>query len=111
MPIQQWSDDILVMDLADGPEFNDDVQSLIDRLEKGPANHVALNLSGVESLNSSNLAAMLRLRQKCIGVNRRLRLASAPDALWGILLTTGLDKVFQFSPDVPSALAALQLEG
>ena len=52
---------------------------------------------------------MLRLRQKCIAANRRLQLTTLPDVVWGIILTTGLDKVFEYTPDVPSALAKLQL--
>jgi hypothetical protein len=32
------------------------------------------------------------------------------DRIWGILLATDLDRVFDFSEDVTTALAALQME-
>jgi len=39
----------------------------------------------------------------------RLRLAAPTDAIWSLLLATGLDKVFEFAADTPSALAELQI--
>lgn len=110
MPIQQWSEDILVVDLADEPEFNDDVQMVIDRAGLPGGSHVVINMSNLTTVNSSNLAALLRLRQKCVAQNRRLQLTTITDVVWGIILTTGLDKVFEFTADVPTALAKLQLD-
>ena len=38
-----------------------------------------------------------------------LRIAAPPDPVWAIFLTTGLDKIFEFTPDVSTALAALKM--
>ena len=37
----------------------------------------------------------------------RLRICSVGDQVWGVILVTGLDKLFEFQPDVAMALAAL----
>lgn len=111
MPIQQWSEGILLVDLANPPQFSDEIQSLELRLDRGPASHVILNFQRVDRMNSTNLSQVLRLRKRLIESGHRLRLCSLGDGVWGIFLVAGLDKFFDFSPDVSSALAAVQLGG
>jgi anti-anti-sigma regulatory factor len=52
---------------------------------------------------------MLRVRKLLIEGDRKLKVASVSDAVWSIMLLTGLDKVFAFSPDKPTAIAGLQI--
>lgn len=110
MPIQQWSDGILLVELGDEPQFSEDMQSLTDLLDKNGPMCVVANVASVKYLNSSSLAALLRVRQRLVAAGKHMRLCSIPDSVWGILLVTGLDKVFDCCPDVSSALASLQLE-
>ncbi len=108
-----WSDDILVCDLSDEPELSDELNELYNRLVElptGQAKGVVLDLSGVTYLNSSNIAQMLRLRKVLTEGDRALRLCSVADAVWSIMLLTGLDKVFTFMPDKATAIASLQIE-
>ena len=110
MPIQQWSEGILVVDLADEPQLTDDLQALGERIEtRGPA-CVVLNMAGLRHISSSHISSLLRMRTKLHNGKKRMRLCCVPDMIWGVFLVMGLDKVFDFSPDVPSALASLQLE-
>ncbi|MBI1375216.1 MAG: STAS domain-containing protein [Phycisphaera sp.] len=111
MPIQQWSDDILMVELNDEPVFSEEIQALSDRVDKGPDCHVVLNLGNITRLNSSNISQLLRIRKKQINKDVQLRICSVPDSLWGVMLITGLDKIFDFQSDVPSALASLQIDG
>ena len=39
-----------------------------------------------------------------------MKLCALSTGIWGVLLVTGLDKVFEFCDDVPSGLASLQLD-
>jgi anti-anti-sigma regulatory factor len=39
----------------------------------------------------------------------QLRICSVTDRIWGILLATDLDRIFEFSEDVTTALAAMQM--
>ena len=44
MPIQQWSDQIVVADLSDDPQFTDELSSLTDQLERDPPKDVVLDM-------------------------------------------------------------------
>ena len=106
-----WSDDIIVVELEDEPQLSDELTSITDRLAAGPCRHVVLDFSRVSYLNSSNIGQLLKLRKLLIDANHQMRLCSVADAVWTLMLATGLDKVFVFAPDTLTALAGLQLEG
>ena len=108
MAIQKWSEDITVVELGDDPLFSDELVSLLDTIEGEPCD-VVLNLSAVSFINSSNVAKLLRLRKQMIAGNRRLLLCGVNTQVWGIFLVTGLDKIFQFTNDISTALTTLQM--
>jgi len=108
MSIQEWSKEILVVELNDEPQLSEDLSSLMDRLGSSPFD-VVLNFTGVGFMNSSNIAALLRLRKALLAAKRRLILCDVNTHVWGIFLVTGLDKLFDFTRDVATALATLQL--
>ena len=109
MPIQQWSDQILVAELGDDPQFTDELNSLTERLERDPPIDVVLNMQGVKFVNSSNIAKLLRVRKAVVAVDRRVFLTGISTQVWGILLVTGLDKIFNVADDTASALTSLQM--
>ena len=109
MPIQQWSDQILVVELGDEPQFTDELNSLAEQLERDPPVDVVLNMQGVSFVNSSNIAKLLRVRKAVISVDRRVFLTGMSTQVWGILLVTGLDKIFDAADDTASALTSLQM--
>ncbi len=110
MPINDWSDDITIAELTDEPGFSEDISALMRRLdrEEGAPDFI-LDLKGVTYLNSSNIAQLLRLRKGVITAGRRMRICSVPDPVWGVLMVTGLDKILDFTDDVSTSLASLQL--
>jgi anti-anti-sigma factor len=110
MPIQNWSDQIIVVELADDPAFSDETTVLSEMLAERQA-HVVMNLAEVSFLNSSNIAKLLRLRKQMTGSSRRLILCSIGNLVWSEFTVTGLDKIFEFSNDITTALATLQLDG
>ena len=111
MSIEDWSDDITILGLSDEPAFSEDMASLMQRLdEQGDmVPDVIINLAGVSYLNSSNIAQMLRLRKRLTTAGRHMRICAVDDQVWGVLMITGLDKIFDFTDDVTTALASLQL--
>ena len=110
MAIQNWSDDITVVELADDPQFADELTSLMEGLEKKPTD-VVLNFGAVGFINSSNVAKLLRLRKLMLSKERKLVLCDVNTQVWGVFLVTGLDRIFDFTGDVATALATLQLAG
>ncbi len=113
MPITEWSKDILIVELSDEPSLSDDRSALLRRLENGRGRalpDVILHLGGVTYLNSSNIAQLLRVRQALTNAGKRLRLCAMSDQVWSVMLFTGLDKFFEFTGDVATSLASLQIE-
>jgi anti-anti-sigma factor len=108
MPIEKWSDKVNVLHLADDPQFSEDLQALEDQLAAKPADAV-LDLSAVHFVNSSNISRLLKIRKQMITRDRRLLLCGVSTQVWGTFLVTGLDKVFEFSDSVSTALATLQI--
>jgi anti-anti-sigma regulatory factor len=64
----------------------------------------------VAYLNSSNIAKLLRVRKTMIAAGRKLKICGVTPHVWGVFLVTGLDKIFDFTDDVATALAFLQIE-
>ena len=112
MPLQDWSESTLIAEMNDEPLFSEDFDALADRLEeaKDSMPDVIVNLKDVSRLNSSNLAQLLRLRKLILSRHRRLRICSVGDIVWSVFLMTGLDKLFEFTDDVATSLASLQME-
>ncbi|HUU86037.1 MAG TPA: STAS domain-containing protein [Phycisphaerae bacterium] len=110
MSTQQWSEHIVLTELQDDPAFSDDLATLIEQVEKNSSLDVLLNLAHVNYVNSSNLAKLLRLRKVVTITNgRRLILCSVNTHVWGLFLTTGLNKTFEFADDVSLGLTDLQI--
>lgn len=108
MPIEDWSDRIVIAHLAAEPHFSEDLQAISDRASQKPID-VVVDLSAVRYVNSSNLARLLKLRKIVATGGNRLVLCGVDPQVWGAFLVTGLDKVFDFNDSVSTALASLQL--
>ena len=109
MPVKNWSDDILLVELSNDPIFTEEIVAAIEQIEKGPAQDCVLSFQSVTFINSSNLAKLLKLRRMMIENDRQLRLCCINSHAWGVFLATGLDKIFEFADDVTMALASLEL--
>jgi len=110
MPIEKWSDDIWLVKLDNEPALSDDLIAVMEKLkrtEKMP--DIVLDFMSVSHINSSNLSQLLRIRKEAIDRDGKLRLSGLNDQLWAVFLTTALDKIFEFSEDLPTALAGLQI--
>ncbi len=111
MPLQEWSESTLIAEMSDEPDFSEDFDALMARLSAGDSiPDVIVNLMGVTKLNSSNLSQLLRLRKTLLSKQRRLRVCSVGDTVWSVFIVTGLEKLFEFTDDVTTALASLQIE-
>jgi len=107
-----WSDNIVITELADEPALSEELASVTERAlkAKGHVPHVVLNFGQVSYVNSSNLAQLLKLRKTLADKGAQLRLCSVADPVWSVFMVTGLDKVLRFAPDPLTALAGLQIE-
>ena len=110
MPVEKWSDTVVVAHLADDPQFTDDVLAVVSAVGTAGGKDAVLDFAGVRMVNSSNLARLLQLRKTTDTRSGRLLLCSVSTQVWGAFLVTGLDKLFEFSDNVPTALATLQMD-
>lgn len=108
--IENWSDTIIVVELRDDPAFSDDMSQLLERAEECKNKSVVLSFAGVNFLNSSNIAKLLKFRKAVINNGGSVILCGMNTDVWGLFLVTGLDKVFQFESDAATALASVQLD-
>lgn len=111
MPIENWSENVLLVELADDPQFTDDMKMVIDTVEGRDDLDVVLNFQNVTFVNSSNIAKLLKLRKiQTVNRPRKLKICAVNTHVWGVFLVTGLDKIFEVYDDVASGLASLHLD-
>ncbi|MCA9275879.1 MAG: STAS domain-containing protein [Phycisphaerales bacterium] len=108
-----WSDNIVIANLADEPALSDELSMICERVEtageRDPIPHAVLDFHEVSYVNSSNIAQLLRLRKNLDARNRQLILAGVSDEVMSVLVVTGLNKVFTFTPDMLTAIASIQI--
>lgn len=107
----EWGSGIRLCQLNDEPSLSEEIVALLGEVEASPEPvDVVLDFAQVSYLNSSNLAQLLRLRAAIDHTGGRMKLSTLTEEVRSILTVSGLDKLFRFAPDVPTALAGLQLE-
>lgn len=111
MPIQSWSENIILAEFQDDPVLTDDLNALFDQLRIDADVDVVLDFTNISYLNSSNIAKLLKLR-KVVTLNnhRKIILCAINSHVWGIFLITGLDKLFEFADNISLGLAAIQID-
>src|SRR3954467_10275157 len=89
MPLNDWSDTILIAELSDEPAFSEDMDALRRRLEKHSSDdivpNVIINMKCVSFVNSSNIAQLLTIRKKLTLSQKRLRISGVSDSVWTVL--------------------------
>ena len=65
MTLNQWDDNILILELLNEPDFSEDTDSLILKLqsENETFSNVIIDLQNVSTLNSSNLGALIEIKK------------------------------------------------
>ncbi len=109
MGIQNWSENIVLVELPPEPEINEELKTVIKIVQDKSDCDVVLDFSHVDIVTSSNLSKLLRLRKLLADCGQQLILCSVAPATKGILTVTGLDGVFGLLNDKYAALATLQM--
>lgn len=109
MGIQNWSDDIILINLAKEPQLGEELQVVIDMVRDDPSRDVTVDFSNIDILTSSSIAKLLKLRKVLIDADRRLMVSSVSDQTMQIFKITALDTVFEFAESQFAALAGLQV--
>ena len=111
MGIQNWSEDIILVDLPQEPELGDELRTVTEAVRDRGDCEVVIDFSEVDIITSSSLSKLLKLRKLVGDCGHRLVFCSVAPATKGIFTITGLDGVFEMVDDKFVALASLQMVG
>jgi len=109
MGIQNWSDEVVLVDLAQEPEMGEELKSVTVIVRDRGDCDVVMDFSKVDIVTSSSLSKLLKLRKLLVDCGHRLVFSNVAAATKGIFTVTGLDGVFEIAEDKFVALASLQL--
>ena len=109
MGIQNWSDEIILVNLANEPQMGEELQTVIDTAGKRGNCDVVVDFADVDIVTSSSIAKLLKLRKTLVGCGQRIVFCSVDTKTKSIFTLTGLENVFEFVDDQFVALAGLQL--
>ena len=111
MGIENWSQSVILVHLPKEPDLGEELETVCEMVREGGNRDVVIDFSDVDIVNSTSLAALIRLRQLLCDSARSLVLCNVACATKGIFLATGLDAAFTFRPDAFEALATVQMTG
>jgi len=109
MGIQEWSDNIILVDLPAEPELGEELKSVTEDVRDRGNCEVVLDFSSVDIVTSSSLSRLLRLRKLLGDCGHRLVFCGVAPATRGIFTVTGLEGVFEIVQEKFTALAGLQM--
>ncbi len=109
MGIQNWSEDVILINLATEPDMGDELQTVIDLVAENTMQDVVVDFVDTDIITSSSIAKLLKLRKVLHDNSRTLVFSSVPPKTRSIFNVTGLESVFDFMDDQFIALASLQL--
>ena len=109
MGIQNWSEDIILVDLPQEPQMGDELQSVTEMVRDRGDCEVVIDFSEIDIVTSSSLSKMLKLRKLLTDCGHKLIFCSVAPATKGVFTVTGLNDVFEVVDDKFIALASLQI--
>jgi anti-anti-sigma factor len=109
MGIQNWSEDIVLVELAQEPQIGDELKAVTEIVRDRGDCDVVIDFSNVDIVTSSSLSKLLKLRKLLADCGHRLVFCNVAAATKGIFTVTGLDGIFELADDKFVALASLQM--
>lgn len=111
MGIQNWSENIILVELPQEPDAGDELELVTEIVHDRGNCDVVIDFSDVDTITSSSLSKLLKLRKPLTECGRRLVLCGIAAAIQGIFTVTGLDGIFEIADDKFVALATLEMIG
>jgi len=109
MGIQNWSENIILVDLPSEPQMGDEIKIVTGIVRDRGDCDAVVDFSSVDIITSSSLSKLLKLRKLLADCGHRLVFCNVAAATKGIFTVTGLDGIFEVVEDKFVALAGLQL--
>ena len=109
MGIQNWSENIILVDLPAEPLMGDELKSVTDIIKDRGDCDVVMDFSSIDIVSSSSLSKLLKLRKQLQDWDHQLVLCNVAPATRGIFAVTGLEGLCKVVDDKFVALAGLQI--
>lgn len=109
MGIQNWSENIVLVDLPTEPLMGDELKTVADIVKDRGDCDVVVDFSAIDIITSSSLSKLLKLRKMLMDWDHQFIFCSVAPATKGIFAVTGLEGIFKVVDDKFIALAGLQL--
>jgi anti-anti-sigma factor len=109
MGIQNWSENIILVDLPAEPLMGDELKTIADIIKDRDDCDVVVDFSAIDIITSSSLSKFLKLRKMLADGDHQLVFCNVAPATRGIFAVTGLEGIFKVADDKFVALAGLQL--
>jgi anti-anti-sigma factor len=109
MGIQNWSENIVLVDLPAEPLMSDELKTVTDIVRDRGDCDVVMDFSNIDIITSSSLSKLLKLRKMLLDWDHQLIFCNVAPATKGIFAVTGLEGIFKVVEDKFVALAGLQL--
>ena len=109
MGIENWSEDIVLVDLPPEPQIGDELKTVSEVVQNRGGCDVILDFSRIDVVTTSSLSKLLKLRKLLADCGHQLVFCSVAPTTKGILTVTGLDGIFELVDDKSVALATLQM--
>lgn len=109
MAIQDWAENIVLVDLSQEPEMGDELQEVMEIVRQRGNCDVVMDFSNADIVTSSSLSKMLKLRKMLTDCGHGLIFCNVAPATKGVFKITGLETIFEFVNDKFTALAEIQL--
>ena len=109
MGIQNWSEDVILVNLATEPDMGEELQTVIGLVSENDNLDVVIDFVDIDIVTSSSIAKLLKLRKVLCDNGSRLVFSTVGPKTRSIFSVTGLDNVFTFVDDQFVALASLQM--
>ena len=111
MGIENWSEDIIFVDLDREPQMSNELKTVIDIVNDRGDCDVILDFSNVDIITSPSLSKLLKLRKLLADCGHRLVFCSVNTFTRGAFKVTGLDGIFEIVDNKDAASSALQCVG
>jgi anti-anti-sigma factor len=109
MGIQNWSENIILVDLPAEPMMGDELKTVTEIVKDRGDCDVVVDFSSIDIITSSSLSKLLKLRKMLVDWDHQLIFCNLAPATKGIFAVTGLEGIFKVVDDKFVALAGLQL--
>lgn len=109
MSIQDWSEDVILVELPAEPEIAEQVREVVQVVRDRGDCDVVVDFSRVDIITSASLAQLVRLHKLLAECGHKLTLCHLGAATMGIFSVTGLDDIFTMVNDKSDALATPQV--